>query len=68
MIIECDAKDVGTITNRRITGIRDRRRGHIVLIPDNYKDRRSGISDRRLNQEDKKRMATVPAQVPLVAG
>ena len=68
MIIECDLKDVDGITQRRITGIRDRRRGHIVLIPDNYKDRRSGIKDRRLNQENQESIVISPSEKLLVAG
>jgi hypothetical protein len=50
MIIECELAEVNRITDRRITGIKNRRRDRAVAFPDDYVDRRLGSEDRRENQ------------------
>jgi hypothetical protein len=49
MIIECELEEVDKITDRRVTGIKNRRRERAVAFPDDYVDRRSGARDRREN-------------------
>jgi hypothetical protein len=49
MIVECELQEVDKITERRITGINNRRRRHPVMLPDDYVDRRTGSGDRRSN-------------------